>query len=94
MEIKGVIHDIFNTQVISEKFKKREFILKTTESTEKGVFENYLKLELTQDKCSLLDDFYRNAQVEVSINLKGRKYEKNGNIMYFNTLSAWRIKNI
>tara|TARA_R100001530_G_C4212757_1_gene127893 strand:+ start:136 stop:420 length:285 start_codon:yes stop_codon:yes gene_type:complete len=94
MEIKGVIHDIFNTQVISEKFKKREFILKTTESTDKGVFENYLKLELTQDKCSLLDDFYRNAQVEVSINLKGRKYEKNGNIMYFNTLSAWRIKNI
>jgi hypothetical protein len=29
----------------------------------------------------------------VHFNLKGRKWEKDGNTMYFNMLDAWRIEN-
>jgi hypothetical protein len=46
-----------------------------------------------QDKCSLLDGLGINSQVKVSFNLRGRKWEKDGQTSYFTNLDAWKIEN-
>jgi hypothetical protein len=49
--------------------------------------------QTTQDKCSLLDQFQANDNVEVSFNLRGREWTSpQGEVKYFNTIEAWRIE--
>jgi hypothetical protein len=49
--------------------------------------------QATQDKCSMLDNYNVNDQVEVSFNLRGREWTSpQGEIKYFNTIEAWRIE--
>lgn len=89
MEIKGTIEVIFDEQVISDSFKKREFVLRYAENPE---YPELLKLEFVQDKCSLLDSYQVGQEVTVSINLRGRKWtDPQGVDKYFNTLVAWKI---
>ena len=91
MELTGKIEKIFDTVTISEKFKKREFVIKTEESYNDKVFENYIIMNMTQDKTKALDVFKVGQDVTVAFNVKGVKYEKDGETRYFNNLQAWRI---
>ena len=87
-EIKGKIKLIKPEQVISDKFKKREFVV-TTE----GEYPQHVALELTQDKCGLIDKYQVGQDVTVSINVRGREWTSpQGEVKYFNTLQAWRIE--
>jgi hypothetical protein len=87
MELTGTIKEIFETQQISEKFKKREFVLTET-STQ---YPQDLLIQCTQEKCNVLDMYKVGDGVNVSINLRGRGYEKNGKTNYFNSIEAWKI---
>lgn len=90
MNVKGKIIEIFNTQNITESFKKREFVV---EYVENPSYPEYIKFELIQDRCTLIDPFKPGDEVSVEFNLKGRKWEdKNGVVKYFNTLQAWRLE--
>ena len=40
----------------------------------------------------MLDQFTVDDIVKVSFNLRGRKWEKDGQISYFTNLEAWRIE--
>ncbi len=89
MEAKGKLIEIFESLQVSEKFKKREFVIEHAENTQ---YPEYIKFELVQDKCDLLDSFSLNDQVTVFFNLKGRKWnDPKGGIKYFNSLQAWKI---
>ena len=89
MNIKGTITEIFETQQVSEKFKKREFVIQDTENP---TYPQYIKFELSQDKCGLLDSKKVGDQVDVSFNLRGREYiNPLGVKNYFNSLQAWKI---
>ena len=84
---KGRIIDIFQTQQISDKFKKREFVIETDEQ-----YPQLIKMEFVQDNCSKLDSFAIGQDVEVYFNLRGRKWtNKEGKDNYFITLSVWRM---
>ena len=88
LQISGVIQKIFDEQVISEKFKKREFILESGTPE----YPEYIKMEFTQDKTGILDNYKVNDPVQISFNLKGRKWtDPQGVDKWFNTLQAWRI---
>ena len=87
MELTGTIKEIFETQQISDKFKKREFVLTET-STQ---YPQDLLIQCTQEKCNILDMYKVGDGVNVSINLRGRGYEKNGKNKYFNSIEAWKI---
>jgi len=91
-EITGKLIEKFDTSVISDKFKKREFILEKTENSNGFEFIDYIKIQLTQDKCSLIDAFEIGSSIKVSFNLRGRKWEKDGNTSYFTNIEAWRIE--
>ena len=92
-EINGRLADKFETQVISDRFQKREFVLEIKSTGANGYeFVDFVKFQTTQDKCSLLDQFSIDDMVKVSFNLRGRKWEKEGQISYFTNLEAWRIE--
>ena len=91
-EGKGIIAVIFDTQVLSEKFKKREFVIESSETGGNGqVFTQNVKFQLMQDKCSILDQYNVGDEVSVAFNVNGRKWEKEGKVSYFNSLDAWKI---
>ena len=85
----GTIKVIQDTQRISDKFQKREFVVTDTTS----MYPQDILFQATQDKCTLLDSFQANDYVEVSFNLRGREWTSpQGEVKFFNTIEAWRIE--
>lgn len=87
-DLTGTLFEIQDEQQVSEKFKKREFVCEVPD----GSYTQYIKLQLTQDKCSLLDQFKVGDPVKVAFNLQGKPFTKNGTTLYFTNLSAWKIE--
>ena len=88
MELKGNIKVINETNQVSDKFSKREFVITTNE-----MYPQDISIQVTQDKCSLLDMFKVGQDVTVSINIRGREWTSpQGEVKYFNTIEAWRIE--
>ncbi|WP_020533447.1 DUF3127 domain-containing protein [Flexithrix dorotheae] len=88
LEVKGKLVEIYNEAQITERFKKREFVIEIQD----GMYSEYVKMQLTQDKCGLLDQFSKGDEIKVNFNLKGRPYTKEGKTTYFTNLDAWRIE--
>ena len=90
MNISGKIIEIFETQQITDTFKKREFVIEVAENPS---YPEYIKFEMIQDRIEMLTPFKVGDEVTISFNLKGRKWtDPGGNTKYFNTLQAWRIE--
>jgi hypothetical protein len=90
MNVKGTIVAIMPTQVVSEKFSKREFVVETPNQ-----YPQQILFQLTQDKCSLLDNLQVGQEVDVHLNIRGRSWvNPQGETKYFNTLEAWKIEKI
>ena len=88
MEYKGTIKAIMPEQQVTEKFKKREFVL----SDGHDQYPQTVIFEMTNDKCSLLDKFQVGDEVKIDFQLRGREWQNpQGETKYFNTLSAFRI---
>jgi hypothetical protein len=87
-EVKGVIYDKMDTQVISDRFKKRDFVIEI----EDGAYKQHIKFQLTQDRCDLVDNYEKGDEVKVSFNLRGRPYQKGAETIYFTNLEAWRLE--
>lgn len=89
MEIRGKVHEIGNTQQVSESFKKRDIIIAFAENPQ---FVEYIRFEATQDRVSIFDGLQVGQEIEVSFNLRGRPWtNKEGVTTYFNSLVAWRV---
>lgn len=88
-EATGRLHEIFDEQQVSEKFRKREFVLEVID----GQYPEHIKFQTVQDKTALIDPFKVGDEVKVSFNLRGRGFNKNGQMLYFTNLEAWRIEN-
>jgi hypothetical protein len=92
MNIKGKVYRIFNTQKVSDTFKKREFVVDYRENPQ---YPEFLKFELIQEKCELLDSLNEGQEVDVYFNLRGREWTNpKGEKVYFNSLQAWKIDHI
>lgn len=88
-EIKGSLKVMNETNVISDKFKKREFVL-VDDSTE---YPQTLQFQLTQDNCSKLDNCQAGDRLLVKFNLRGREWTNpQGEVKVFNSLDAWFIQ--
>lgn len=89
MKVTGKLLEIKDVQQVSDTFKKRVFIIEYAENPQ---YPEFVSFELIQDRCDLLDSFQPGQEVEVSFNLKGRKWiNPDGETRYFNSLQAWRI---
>lgn len=89
MNLKGKIKEIFDTQQVSDRFSKREFVVEYIDNPQ---YPQYIKFEMTQDKCELLDQHKVGEEVDVQFNVRGRAWtNQQGVTQYFNTLQAWRL---
>ena len=79
-------------QEISASFKKREFVIEVLNERNPD-WNDFIKFQLTQDRCSAIDTISEGQEIKVSFNIRGRKWEKEGKVNYFSNLEAWRIEN-
>ena len=94
-EISGRLAEKFDTQKVSDRFQKREFVLEIKSTGTTGFeFVDFIKFQATQDKCTLLDPVSIDDELKVSFNLRGRKWEKDGKVSYFTNLEAWRFEKV
>lgn len=93
-EISGKVIDISPVNQVSDKFKKREFVIEKKEAGGSTVFIDYIKFQLIQDKCDLINESFMNEEVKIMFNLKGNKWERDGKVNYFTNLDAWKIERI
>lgn len=91
MEVTGTLKVKFDTQKVSDRFQKREFVLSTELSTP---YPQHVSFQVTQDKCTMLDQFSEGDELKVQFNLRGREWNGPQGIKYFNTLEAWRIEKV
>jgi hypothetical protein len=93
-EISGKVIDISPVIQVSDKFKKREFVIEKKETGGAAVFIDYIKFQLVQDKCDLINESFLNDEIKIWFNLKGNKWERDGKINYFTNLDAWKIEKV
>ena len=91
MNVTGKLKLKYDTQKVSEKFSKRDFVLSTDLATP---YPQHVSFQITQDKCDLLDKFNEGDELTVQFNLRGREWNGQQGIKYFNTLEAWRIDKV
>jgi len=92
-EITGKVIEVGTVQQVSDKFRKREFVIELAEQSAGGrEFIDYIKFQCVQDRCELIDESFLNGNIKVSFNLKGNKWERDGKVNYFTNLDAWRIE--
>ena len=89
MEIKGIIKKISETVQISDRFRKREFVVEYSNNPD---YPQPLQFEMVQDRCEFLDSFQEGQEVEVHFDLRGREWTNpQGQVKYFNSLQAWKL---
>ena len=90
METTGRIHKLFDAQQVTERFRKREFVLELGDNPR---YPQYVLFQLTGDRCEQLDGFEVGEQVRVEFSLRGREWKSpRGEIKYFNSLDVWTLE--
>jgi single-strand DNA-binding protein len=85
-EVEGKLIKKYETESKSEKFQAREFVLEVAS----GNYPEFVKFQLTQDRCSLIDAFSEGEQMKVHFDLRGREWQGK----YFTNLNAWRVEKV
>lgn len=82
-EIIGKLHKVFEVQAKSDRFQTREFVI-TTE----GQYPQFIKFQLTQDRCELISNFEEGKDIKVYFDLRGREWQEK----FFTNLNAWKLE--
>lgn len=83
-EVTGKLYKKFDIESKTESFQAREFVI----VVESGNYPQYVKFQLTQDRCSVVDPFAEGQDIKVHFDLRGREW----NGKYFTNLNAWRVE--
>lgn len=87
-KFKGIVYKVGNTDVISDKFRKRELVL--TDGA--AQYPQYISFTFVNDKCDLLNSLADGQETEVSFSLKGREWTSpQGDVKYFNTIEGFAL---
>jgi single-strand DNA-binding protein len=84
-ETEGILHKKYEIESKSSSFQTREFVI-TTE----GTYPQYVKFQLTQDKCGVIDPCNEGEKVKVYFDLRGREWQGK----YFTNLNAWKVEKV
>lgn len=88
--ITGTLKVKYEEQRVSERFRKRDFVITDNSSQ----YPQHISFQLVQDRCSLIDNFNPGDELRVFFNLRGREWmpKDGGPAKYFNTIEAWKIE--
>jgi hypothetical protein len=88
-ETSGRLHAVSDTKQVTERFRKREFVVELADNPR---FPQFVQFELTGDRCEHLDGFEVGEQVRVEFSLRGREWKSpKGETKYFNSLDVWTV---
>ena len=82
-EIVGKLLKKFDTENKTASFQAREFVIEVD-----GTYPQFVKFQLTQDRCALVDNYNEGDSIRVHFDLRGREWQGK----YFTNLNAWRIE--
>jgi single-strand DNA-binding protein len=85
-EVEGKLYKIYPAEQKTASFQTREFALEIMS----GNYPQYIKFQLTQDKCSLVEGYNVGDAIKVSFDLRGREWQDK----IFSNLNAWRIESV
>jgi hypothetical protein len=89
MKTQGKIHATFEAAQVTDRFRKREFVLELEAASR---YPQYVMFQLTGDRCDALDGFEAGQEVSVEFSLRGREWTSpKGEIRFFNSLEVWTI---
>jgi hypothetical protein len=92
MDTTGRIHALFETQQVTERFRKREFVVELADNPR---YPQYVQFQLTGDRCEALDGYSVGDEVRVEFSLRGREWKSpKGELKYFNSLDVWTIERL
>lgn len=90
--ITGTLYDIGRVNNISERFRKREFVIVVEDRGRDQSWTHYIKLQLENKDVLMIDQFKIGDEIEVTFDLRGSKAEKLGETIFFTNLKAWKIE--
>jgi hypothetical protein len=93
-EITGKLIEKYNTAQVTDRFRKREFVIEKKENSSFGEIVETIKFQLTQDKCETVDNLKIGDDLKINFTIRGRRWEKDGQVNYFNNLEAWKVEKI
>ena len=85
-EVEGKLIKKYETENKTGTFQAREFVIEI----HNGNYPQFVKFQLVQDRCALLDPFNEGEQIKVHFDLRGREWQGK----YFTNLNAWRLEKI
>ena len=89
-ETSGKLHSVSETKQVTERFRKREFVVELADNPR---FPQFVQFELTGDRCDHLDGFKVGDAVRVEFSLRGREWKSpRGETKYFNSLDVWTLE--
>jgi single-strand DNA-binding protein len=87
-KLTGMLYTVFPEQVVSEKFRKQEFVLKI----EGDKFPNFPKFQAVNERIDLLQSFTPGDELTVTFDIQGKEYPKGNETLYFTSLNAWKLE--
>jgi Domain of unknown function (DUF3127) len=93
-DISGRLIAKYDVVQRTETFRTREFVIETNEDINGRNYSNYIKFQCVQDRTAIVDRINIGDTVKVHFNIKGSKWEKNGQVNYITNLDAWRIETV
>lgn len=82
----GILEQIGDTEIKSDRFRAREFVVKSIEDT----YPQTIKFQLTQHRCEMIDQFTCGEILDIKFVLSGREW--NGRV--FINLNVLAVDNI
>ena len=92
-EAEGTLYRVFETEQISDTFKKRLIVVEIR-SGDQGQYVEHVPFELINKATHYADNLQEGTPVRVRFSLRGREYQpKNGwDVRYFGSLSAYGLQ--
>ena len=92
MQIQGKIHTTYEAAQVTQRFRKREFVLELDGASR---YPQYVLFQLTGDRCEALDGFDVGQEVAVEFSLRGREWTSpKGEVRFFNSLEVWSVDRV
>ncbi len=92
LDASGKLHVISDAQQVTERFRKREFVVELNDNPR---YPQFVQFQLTGERCESLDGLNVGDEVRVEFSLRGREWTNpQGQMKYFNSLDVWRVDRI
>lgn len=83
-EVEGKLHKKFEVENKTSSFQAREFVIEVPD----GNYPQFVKFQLVQDRCALIDGMNEGETIKVHFDLRGREWQGK----YFTNLNAWKVE--